>query len=202
MKTFAFGVSAIAALLGFLVGASESPVAGIALTAAFGLVASAISLKFKTSAGEIERSDAPKLAAAGSMSTESLQALGLILFLFAITFAVGLGAGVASRLSYHKATPETAFPWQGLDAPKTAKKAVDWILVRKRLRDLGYTDTQIQSIYAIDLEQATKDKANPWRGQEMLSPILKSEAEKIEMKEPPYVAWDPMLKRVKPFTDG
>ena len=43
MKSFIAGIGSIAILMGFLVGASYSPIAGVAVTAAFGVIAATIS---------------------------------------------------------------------------------------------------------------------------------------------------------------
>ena len=48
MLTFTLGIASIAVLLGFLVGASNSPVAGVALTATFGIVGAALALYQKS----------------------------------------------------------------------------------------------------------------------------------------------------------
>lgn len=205
MKSFAVGIFLIAVILGFLVGASESPVAGIALTATFGLVASAISLKskpqdmLKASALDLSRASVPEPnpQRPTEITSATLHDLGLVLAVFSIAFSVGLAAGIASRIKYHKVEPMTALPWQGLEEPRTARKAVDWIVVHKKLRDLGYTDKQIASLYAIEAAQLKKDKDTPaLMNEELVSSILQSEAKRSDEKRIPFMAWDPSKRKL------
>jgi hypothetical protein len=55
MLSFIFGITSIALLMGFMVGASSSPVAGVALTAGFGIVAAALTYLQSSAVGDLYR---------------------------------------------------------------------------------------------------------------------------------------------------
>ena len=198
MITFATGIACLATLLGFLVGASESPVAGIALTATFGIVATGLALH-QRAAGE-SPADLPKVAGVvpgeGNLN-RALRSLGVVLVTFSLTFGIGLSVGVYTKLKSHEVQLEASLPWQGLQPPTSARKAIDWILVRKRLREHGYSDPQIVELYKIDLAvRKSDDKAIGWGStdDQLLSPILSAApATPAPQSKGNYIAMDPKL---------
>jgi hypothetical protein len=132
---FSTGLTSLALILGFLVGGSHSPVAGVAITAAFGLAVPFFSLL--GGRGDVGRTD--RLATAGKVLT-----------VFCLVFVVGMSLGAYSRLQDWPAPTRYSqvFPWKD-QPPKTAYHAIDWIIVGDRLRSLGYNNEQIQQVYAI-----------------------------------------------------
>ncbi len=155
MLIFAIGVLCIGLILGFLTGASASPVAGTVITAAFGVLAAALTLhqgRLDTSQVSFPQIEGASATSAGvSAANRKLRTVGLILIVFGAAFAVGFGAGLYARLTFEKPIAQDSLPWPLDKPPATALKAIDWIVLRERLRDRGYSDPHIQSIYEIEL---------------------------------------------------
>lgn len=175
MFIFAIGIACVSTLLGFLVGASESPVAGIALTATFGIVATGLALH-QNAAGVPKDSLPPVdgVTTDESKFIRALRSLGYVLVIFSIAFSTGLWAGIHMKMQSHKVQIEASLPWAGQEAPKSARKAIDWVVVRHKLRDIGYTDSQIVEIYKIDTKKGdSNDGLRFWGSEEqLLSSIL------------------------------
>jgi hypothetical protein len=174
MLWFVSGIVTFAILLGFLVGASESPVVGTAVTAAFGLLAGVVSL-LATSSSKAEGSSPSKRFAVELIASRSaLSRLGKVLLAFAIPFGCGVAAGASSRIVYSNPVQST-MPWHSLKPPLSPTKALDWIVVRERLRDLGYTDQQVQSLYQIELDanlRESKERGREYQSDDLLAPIF------------------------------
>jgi hypothetical protein len=136
---FVLGLSCLSMVLGDLVGGSHSPVAGVAITAAFGLAVPLFTLLGSKSA---------------DTSADQLNIAGKVLSIFCVVFVVGLVLGASSRLTNWPAPHRVAlvFPWKD-QAPKTAYHAVDWLIVRDRLRSIGYTEEQVKQLYAIQQKE-------------------------------------------------
>ena len=131
------GMGSLAILIGFLVGASSSPVAGLAITAAFGVIAGIVSYMV-----------GPKTSEPFPMAVVGQTLIGV-----SAAMAIGLGLGMYARLiAVPRWMTETReLPWaQSKTPPTDATVALDWIVVDQRLRAFGYTEQQIQAIYAID----------------------------------------------------
>lgn len=204
MFTFASGIGSLALLLGFLVGASNSPVAGIALTATFGLATAALSLYQKSDAGDSSENPAnesKKTANARKSAFATLTMLGQLFIVFTITFFVGLGGGVYVKHLQSVAEPAPPFPWQGQEAPPSARIAIDWILVQKHLRSAGYSYSQISEIYKFRQQQGQSFSPIFSNDHDLLSPLFV--LEKPAQTRIPYIAensaprgtpWDPGLR--------
>lgn len=198
MLLFSIGIAFIAALLGFLVGASESPVAGIALTATFGIVATGLALHQK--AATVTPNSLPPVPASEVSQAQlvtALKSLGVVLIVFTLTFAGGLTLGVWSKLQSHIAEPQTRLVWQGAQRPTTAKKALDWIMVQRKLKDMGYTDKQVLEIYKIDIGIEKDDDKNIFSSDDqLLSPILSIAPSAITPSQKNhFIANNPLLNR-------
>ena len=203
MLQFAVGISLVALLLGFLVGVSESPVAGIALTASFGIVATGLALHQRTASGHPP--DLPSVPDAEPTKSDlltALESLGKVLIAFAITFVGGLALGVATKIWSHAPEPQQKLLWQisqvPASAPASARKAIDWIVVRERLRALGYSDQQILEVYRIDADKKKDEDKGGFLQPDnsLLSPILSAAPAASSPGRPiPYIAWDPRPRR-------
>lgn len=149
---FVFGLGCLALVLGYLVGGSHSPVAGVAITAAFGLAVPLFTLLGGKSA---------------DTSTDRLEVAGKVLSVFCLLFVVGIALGAFSRLRNWPAPSREAevFPWKD-QAPKTAYHAVDWIILKHRLRSLGYSDEQVLELYSIQQKEwgASEPSGPPFGG--------------------------------------
>ena len=198
MLTLGLGIASLAALLGFLVGASESPVAGIAITATFGIVATILSAK--SSAAAVD--SVPQKAT--EVTTLPLYKLGQMFIVFSIAFVAGLSGGIYARLQFHEVDAQT-LPWEGKSAPKSARQAVDWIIVGAKLRSMGYSNRQVLELYEIDVARRKDEKDESlWRSDELISPLLESKKEGDALKKTPFMAWDPNPKKklLGPRVDG
>ena len=155
MYSFVLGVASLALLLGFLVGASSSPVAGVAVTAGFAMVAAALAYMQSSTVGDPSSQGGgkpTKAAEARALSVATLNSVGRVLMLFSVAFAAGIALGIWARTSHGAAHESVNFPWKAASAPTSARQAIDWILVYRHLRQLGYTDPQIAEIYRLNLE--------------------------------------------------
>src|SRR5262252_7467409 len=102
---FAIGVCALALLLGVMVGASQTPVAGVAITAAFGLALAALGKTSLERTSDLSRAASPVVIPELSPESvdarfkASLQDLGKLLLVFCLAFAVGLVGGAELRVN-------------------------------------------------------------------------------------------------------
>jgi hypothetical protein len=201
MKPFVAGVVAIALLTGTLVGGSDSPVAGVAITAVFGLVAAVVAL-YKGQVQESPQDGRLVVTLPAVDLSEMLNALGRVLTLFCIAFIVGLGVGIFARGLSHLPKAEVSLPWDGLEKPPTAAVAADWIVARKLLREMGYSNEQIATIYKLDLEnlKSTQSSAKDLVVKSMvprtaLSSILRAPVGSAPAAAPPgtdaFITWEP-----------
>ena len=133
------GITATAVSLGYLVGASNSPVAGSAITAIFGLGIAAIGV-FK------ERNSQVEPGTAAVLSSGALRSAGIMLTIFSLTYlAAILGSSIVrARVSQPVKVP---VPWSAHATPSTPQSALQWLVVQRRLMAYGYTPEQIQKLY-------------------------------------------------------
>ena len=133
------GIAATAVVLGYLVGASNSPVAGSAITAIFGLGVAAVGLLK-------ERSSPAEPGPAATLSSNALRPAGIMLTIFSLTYlAAILGSSVLrARLSQPAKVP---VPWSANAIPSTPQSALEWLVVQRRLMAYGYTPEQVRKLY-------------------------------------------------------
>lgn len=136
-----FGISCFALAIGLMVGASNSPVVGVAITSVFGLFVALFGLFNKNS--DKEQIEVNPLVIADT---------GKLFFLFSVTLAAGIYLGVEYR--NYKPVEEKQFIWDSqLKPPSTAYEALDWIALRESLVKLGYSHNQIRDLYRIRLNE-------------------------------------------------
>ena len=73
-----------------------------------------------------------------------------------ITVSVGLLLGSFLGEQYRVGdinSMDKKLPWVNSVSPKNAYEAVDWIVLREKMIDLGYTDNDVQNIYSIRVEE-------------------------------------------------
>lgn len=147
MVFFVLGVGAVGALLGFLIGVSSTPVAGIGVTSLFAIVASGVALVAQGKVADPGSSIAlPKAAALSQRVTvSSLSLLGKVLLLFTVTFTSGMSGGIWMRLSH--AERSVPFPWPASKPPATLQSMLYWIDAAAYLRQAGHTEEQISAFY-------------------------------------------------------
>jgi hypothetical protein len=174
---FFCGISLLSILLGFLTGASSSPVAGVAITSVFGLVATVFGLYHKISIekklelvtlpvetdGVSENQSAYSSAIQNYENLEtsihsSLNRSGQLLIIFTIMFCVGLGLGINLRIGDWLKQPIKIkqFPWINSTAPTQTENAVDWLIVQENLLRFGYSEKQVEELYKIEYALSKK----------------------------------------------
>ena len=206
MRWFIAGIVSLGLLLGFLVGASHTPVAGVAITATFGLLAAVFALHQKATVEKalVFKQDLVKqLDELQPRITSALNTLGRTLFVFALAFGIGLAFGIYLRLAqpFGANKPPATFPWEGSMEPISSKSAIDWILVQEKLRIMGYGDNQIKALYEKDRKSKNDNLPFPYES-DLLSPLLSDIQPDIRGTQRPdgrYIAehWEP-----KGWADG
>lgn len=176
VKPFLFGTILMAVLLGFLVGASSSPIAGAAVTSGFGIVAAMLAA---VQAKGLPESKPSRRAHAKAPDPQvfplaTLNALGWCLVVFCTAFSAGLASGVAARVQFAGPQSPPAFPWRGAATPPSSiRVAVDWIALKRLLSEAGYTDSQIEELYRLSGNGAVPpDILRNDPNADLLSPIL------------------------------
>ncbi len=193
---FSLGIGSSALILGVLVGASQSPVAGVAITATFGVVAAALAvwqksaierkLELISTQNGISDTNTPSFQSAvetlGRIETDirdALNRLGRLLVLFSLAFILGIILGAQVRVGQwpkKNLIPKT-FPWANSEAPGRIEDAVDWIVVQERLRDAGFSQGQISNLYALQIKEWKEhplSRVNPFAEKKPLSSLLSS----------------------------
>jgi hypothetical protein len=168
---FSLGMMLLSLLLGFMTGASSSPVAGVAITSVFGVAVTVLALfqrfsiekkldliTLPSTSEEGEQADfstaLTNLANLEQQIHDSLNSIGKFLILFVISFSFGIFIGSQVRVSEwpKQDTGAKKFPWTIKKAPKLAENALDWIVVQEQLLKLGYTEEQIRELYSMQSE--------------------------------------------------
>jgi uncharacterized oligopeptide transporter (OPT) family protein len=105
---FGIGIATVAVALGYLVGSSNSPVAGSAITAIFGLGVSVVGL-LKDYLVNRESTNA------GTPSSKAFRSMGIVLTIFSVTYvaAIVASSSLRARLSQPPAVP---IPWSDKNA--------------------------------------------------------------------------------------
>lgn len=135
---FAFTLS-----LGFIIGASNSPVIGAFLSSLFGILIALLSA----------RSDAS--AKGFFLNKSELTNLGKLLFGFSIFLIVGLLIGESYRTGRFS-TKSRNFIWSGKTMPTSTYEALDWIILEEKLSKLGYSRDKIAELYDIRITERIK----------------------------------------------
>jgi hypothetical protein len=143
MYLFIAGLSVLAATLGFLVGGSHSPVAGVAITAVFGLVLTAMGALQGSAVGKPSAMPEEPIVGAATGTKELRRAAvalervtkqtyrraGTALLTFAVLFLAGLLSGVYVRAQ--SSLEARSFPWDEAHKPQSAHDAVDCSLYKR-----------------------------------------------------------------------
>jgi hypothetical protein len=144
------GVSTTAVALGYMVGASSSPVVASIVPSVFGLLVVAFGvLKIKgNSSPEHTAAAAPEPGKARFASSRETRNLGIMLTIFAISYLGAAVFGVKIRTS-PGTEKAVQFPWTDKNRPTKISTALEWLVVQKRLAAYGYSPDQIRQIYEL-----------------------------------------------------
>lgn len=145
------GASSTAIALGYMVGASNSPVVASVVPAGFALVVAALGLLqgrgHRTASGDhegnISQPEIPKLG-----SASGIRPLGITLTVFALTYLGATIVGTQIR-TLTLATDSAPFPWTQKNRPTKTQTALEWLVVQKRLVAYGYTVDQVRQVYEL-----------------------------------------------------
>lgn len=125
------GVASFAMLFGFLIGNSNSPVVGAALTAVVGVLTGFIGI-FKSET---------------IFQAQNIwRIVGIFLTVFSIAFITGDLVGIGLRIGYFQDTTKE-YPWKNNAAPNSTKDALEWIVLQEELLKKGYSSEQISKLY-------------------------------------------------------
>lgn len=194
------GLSLFSATLGLLVGASQSPVAGVLVTALFGVVVAAIGLfdnqniatKLAALKSELsrlfiagERADEEKLSSIlGRALAPDSARVGKMLFFFSVFFLLGLFGGALLRVNAWPSPKRVmlGFPWSPQTKPTMPYNALDWIVIQDSLLKMGYSEKQVRQLYSLQYSIWKQSGENiPSSGlvtkSEPLSGLLKGQVE-------------------------
>lgn len=140
---FISGAIVLSLVVGVLVGASSSPVAGVVVT---GLLGVAIAFSGRGSGD----GKAP--------TTEQQDFIGQFILIFSVAMAVGIGMGVKVRVNDWFLSGDTEstveFPWQQSESPSSVREAIDWLIIQEKLVQMGLSEQQVQSLYDMKLDSA------------------------------------------------
>ena len=166
------GLGACGASIGYMVGASGTPVVEYALPLIFGLAISGFAF-FRpraTTANDLELlklSEENEFAKemiknAHSSKSESMGLFGIALFVFSLTYLSGTFIGGVIRVNGLLEKERISFfPWSKDNVPQEAEKVISWIQFTKQLSELGYSQKQIVELYSASTSN-TKQVFYPW----------------------------------------
>jgi len=136
--TIFIGYVALSLSIGFLLGASNTPVVGAFITAFFGLVGTIVGAQYL-----FERK---------TSETKGLNHIGGGLILVSVGLVLGALIGEGYRNDWGS-SPIKTLPWANSEPPAITAEALDWIATSEKLKSLGYTDKDINAIYQIRVNE-------------------------------------------------
>lgn len=161
------GIACLGFTLGFLTGASATPVAGVAVPAIFGLVAVAVGLA-QSPLGAKELTELVKAKAANDAGNALLASarkhlpasparIGMALIAFSVFYLAGTAVGSLTRIDDWLAgapRPAEAFAWSASKQPPPCSAlAIEWVGLQGLLSARGYSAAQIGELYAIQAQE-------------------------------------------------
>ncbi|MBW8182525.1 hypothetical protein [Shewanella nanhaiensis] len=161
------GFTFFSLFIGFLLGASNTPVIGLFLTSIFGFIGTLLGTQYV-----LNINNANKYGA---------RFLGISMLAVSISLFIGTISGGFYRTESYIQVEQT-LPWEGAAKPRSTKEALDWILVKEKMNLLGYSDEDVAKVYQIRSEEI-----------ELLEEIIKQEStqeEDLYSSELPTVIYD------------
>jgi hypothetical protein len=162
-KVLFVGLGLVAASIGYMVGASHTPVMNVAVPVVFGLVVMTfVLLQRHGQRSELEARLESDETAVGQMPPETVtmltalaeelraapRRLGVALIVCSLCYmAAAIGGSVVNWPGQQEPRP---FPWPHGDPPQNATTALEWISLQEGLLSLGYSVEQVLQLYALD----------------------------------------------------
>lgn len=160
---FLSGLGSTSLCIGFMIGASSTPVVAVIVPVLFGLVTTSIGL-FQNHDLKISSNESEVSKLVDGLASKQKQA-GLILIVFSMSYMIGLGSGIGARVGeWHRifikstkidASPKRLFPWEGniKEQPKSIENTLNWICLQEKLIKMGYTHEQVKKLYMTSLSR-------------------------------------------------
>ncbi|MEL7068457.1 MAG: hypothetical protein AAGN15_07370 [Cyanobacteria bacterium J06581_3] len=149
--TIFLGLGLSAAITGFMVGASNSPVVGSILSALFGSIGTVVGLNLKPEKNPENE---------GLKQSKWPQKIGAGLICASIFYTGGLLTGIISRTHLwfvpdyvvSKAYPKREFPWASTNKPFYLETALRWLSIQEELLNAGYKPEDVKHLYEMSVE--------------------------------------------------
>lgn len=139
-KMIYIGYGIFALVLGYFIGASNTPV----VASFFAVVAALLGTIFGVIKIEVN-----------SPNQKKLNLLGVLISIFSTSLLIGAIIGEKYR-NYETPIKQKIVPWEGRQAPSNTYEALDWIITAKKLSALGYNTSQIAELYEIRLVEKAR----------------------------------------------
>lgn len=151
MRNLFIGIFFLGICSGFLIGASKSPVVGIAITSLFGFIgAFAGILNISKKDDELKNNFIEYFLSNKKMITP----ISYFLIIYSISLLIGVITGEKYRsgeLSFNN----NFLVWEKDNRPQTLEEGIDWIMIIEKMKILGYSKKQIQELYSINESRKT-----------------------------------------------
>ncbi len=177
------GLAVVGLLIGYMVGASSTPVVGAAIPVVFGLVATGFALLQRTGNSDAVTKAIEKISTAGDLAkilkqadeqakrsfSEAARDVGIALIVFSVFYFLGTLVGAQLRLNgtFAQFYPENfkSLIWEvensNLEAPPNLAEAIAWLSLQRSLDAYGFDDTEIATLYELAYEQWNPEKEEP-----------------------------------------
>lgn len=144
------GIGLTTGMIGFMVGASSSPVIGAVVPVTWGAIGAVLSFFLQKDQAETGDSHSTTL-----FSRQVKLALGATLICASVFYGVGFLAGTQARINawlipdslLSARLPERHFPWDDQTQPFYIDGVLKWLLVQEELLGLGYSEQDVQALY-------------------------------------------------------
>jgi len=170
------GLSITGYAVGYMVGGSATPVVSVAIPLVFGLIVSSFGLlqPYKqintlpdniTNNADLVREIIDKIEV---RAIHTKKYIGLALIFFSSFYLFGTLIGSNMRINeWLVIKQDQTLPWEESVKPNNINDAVNWILLDYKLKNLGFTNKDVKSLYEIQIaewERVGKDKNSKKEG--------------------------------------
>lgn len=172
---FFIGISTFSLCSGLLIGSSQTPILGVVFTGIISLIVPILGYFNREKINNLEQKTLLLLT----------KFIGKSIFMFSICLIMGIFLGLKYRVytinTYEENKNNQQFPWLNSQFPSTTQRAIDWIIIKKYLNGLGYSDKNIQVLYQKSLKDSTiivGDLINEYRSKQLFARYLRDNLDK------------------------
>ena len=156
------GLSITGYAVGYMVGGSATPVVSVAIPLVFGLIVSSFGLlqPYKqintlpdniTNNADLVREIIDKIEV---RAIHTKKYIGLALIFFSSFYLFGTLIGSNMRINeWLVIKQDQTLPWEESVKPNNINDAVNWILLDYKLKNLGFTNKDVKSLYEIQIAE-------------------------------------------------